>query len=232
MDFTTQAPWENVKDIHVSDCNSGWPADGAVELVNYSTRYRPGLDCVLNNIQIHIKPGEKVRNLFFVGILLYESFFCSVINFCLEHIYHSVGYFACIVYVGFSCELGIFCAFVLLIYHKCWYSLHWRPIHARNLFCIGQWSCYFAITVGHLYCIVQTFTFFQQVGVAGRTGAGKSSLALALFRIIEPASGDILIDGVSISSLGLHIVRSRLTIIPQVSKLHDSVIKIQFGMLY
>ncbi|XP_068898241.1 multidrug resistance-associated protein 1 isoform X6 [Tenebrio molitor] len=55
----------------------------------------------------------------------------------------------------------------------------------------------------------------EKVGIVGRTGAGKSSLTLSLFRIIEAAEGEILIDGVNISSLGLHTLRSRLTIIPQ-----------------
>lgn len=49
----------------------------------------------------------------------------------------------------------------------------------------------------------------------GRTGAGKSSLTLGLFRIIEAAGGNIVIDGVDISKIGLHSLRSRLTIIPQ-----------------
>jgi len=55
------------------------------------------------------------------------------------------------------------------------------------------------------------------VGIIGRTGAGKSSLALALFRIIESAAGQIIIDGIHISSLGLHQLRSRITILPQAS---------------
>ncbi len=50
----------------------------------------------------------------------------------------------------------------------------------------------------------------------GRTGAGKSSLTLALFRIIESAEGVILVDGVNIADYGLDDLRSRLTIIPQV----------------
>ena len=55
----------------------------------------------------------------------------------------------------------------------------------------------------------------ERVGIVGRTGAGKSSLTLALFRIIEPSSGSIKIDGVDVSKLGLHNLRSRITIIPQ-----------------
>lgn len=89
-----------------------WPTKGEIQLINYSTRYRPGMSLILSNITAKIEAGEKV-------------------------------------------------------------------------------------------------------GIVGRTGAGKSSLTLGLFRIIEAASGQILIDNVDISQLGLFDLRSRLTIIPQ-----------------
>ena len=56
---------------------------------------------------------------------------------------------------------------------------------------------------------------FSQIGIVGRTGAGKSSLTLALFRIIEPANGAIIIDNEDVSKLGLHQLRSKITILPQ-----------------
>ncbi|KAK2630067.1 hypothetical protein QTJ16_000887 [Diplocarpon rosae] len=99
-----------------------WPASGAVNFKNYSTRYRDGLDLVLKNVNLDIKPHEKI-------------------------------------------------------------------------------------------------------GVVGRTGAGKSSLTLALFRIIEPSEGNISIDALNTSTIGLLDLRRRLAIIPQDAALFEGTIR-------
>lgn len=117
-DLTSEAPWV-IEEKRLTD---GWPLAGAIKFDNYSTRYRPGLDLVLKNINIEIKPKENV-------------------------------------------------------------------------------------------------------GIVGRTGAGKSSLTLALFRIIEAAEGKIEIDGIDISEIGLYDLRHRLSIIPQDSQVFEGTIR-------
>ncbi|KAH8673993.1 metal resistance protein YCF1 [Xylariales sp. PMI_506] len=99
-----------------------WPANGAVQFQNLSTRYRPGLDLVLKNISLDIKSHEKI-------------------------------------------------------------------------------------------------------GVVGRTGAGKSSLTLSLFRLIEPDTGNISIDGLNTSTIGLLDLRRRLAIIPQDAALFEGTVR-------
>ncbi|TKX20097.1 Metal resistance protein YCF1 [Elsinoe australis] len=101
---------------------TSWPSKGALSFNNYSTRYRPGLDLVLRDVNLTIKSHEKI-------------------------------------------------------------------------------------------------------GVVGRTGAGKSSLTLALFRIIEPAGGDVTIDSISTNSIGLLDLRRRLAIIPQDAALFEGTVR-------
>lgn len=99
-----------------------WPANGAVEFKNYYTKYRDNFDYVLKDINLNIKPGEKI-------------------------------------------------------------------------------------------------------GVVGRTGAGKSTLTMALFRIIEATNGGITIDSINTEKLGLFDLRSNLNIIPQDSSVVEGTLR-------
>ena len=68
------------------------------------------------------------------------------------------------------------------------------------------------LVLSDISCSIQSG---EKIGIVGRTGAGKSSITLSLFRIIEGAMGAISIDGVNIAQIGLARLRSALTIIPQ-----------------
>ncbi|KAJ2801763.1 hypothetical protein H4R20_003550 [Coemansia guatemalensis] len=65
----------------------------------------------------------------------------------------------------------------------------------------------------------------KKIGVVGRTGAGKSSLSLALLRMIEASSGSIVLDGVDIANVGLERLRQSITIIPQNPILFNGTIR-------
>ncbi|CAL0316028.1 unnamed protein product [Lupinus luteus] len=76
-----------------------------------------------------------------------------------------------------------------------------------------------------LHGITCTFEGGHKIGIVGRTGSGKSTLIGALFRLVEPAGGKIIVDGIDISSIGLHDLRSRFGIIPQDPTLFNGTVR-------
>ena len=103
-----------------------------------------------------------------------------------------------------------------------WYSQNWNQVLVHE-----QWPKYGEVKCENLSIryrdglplILRQVNFTIQpghtVGVVGRTGSGKTTLTLALFRIIEAAEGRILLDGIDISKVSVHHLRRRLAIIPQ-----------------
>ncbi|CAL5002918.1 unnamed protein product [Urochloa decumbens] len=66
-----------------------------------------------------------------------------------------------------------------------------------------------------LHGITCTIEGGEKIGIVGRTGSGKTTLINAIFRLVEPSGGTIIIDGQDITAVGLHDLRSRICLIPQ-----------------
>lgn len=88
----------------------------------------------------------------------------------------------------------------------------------------------------HKECIVTNLSLAipagQRLGICGRSGSGKSTIAMSLFRVVDIVSGHIAIDNVNIATIHTDEIRTRLSVIPQCEKiLFNGTIRENLGKL-
>ena len=109
------------------------------------------------------------------------------------------------------------------VFHLCICTSHSMKsrIYTTSVFCsFSNFVCFLQIRYRpHSPLVLKNIACWfeggRKVGVVGRTGSGKTTLISALFRLVEPAGGRILVDGIDITTIGLHDLRFKLCIIPQ-----------------